>query len=96
MIGKPVRSITHPLREDLPIYLAAEGPKNVALSAEIADGWIAILQHYFFGAWIRTADYSHKRIVHAERADDLGLGDSRHLDARPFKDLLGNRGRLLL
>ena len=41
-LGKPVRSITHPLREDLPIYLAAEGPKNVALSAEIADGWIAI------------------------------------------------------
>jgi F420-dependent oxidoreductase-like protein len=41
-LGKPVKPITHPLREDLPIYLAAEGPKNVALSAEIADGWLAI------------------------------------------------------
>jgi F420-dependent oxidoreductase-like protein len=41
-LGKPVKSITHPLRKDLPIYLAAEGPKNVALSAEIADGWLAI------------------------------------------------------
>ncbi len=41
-LGKPVRSITHPLRADLPIYLAAEGPKNVALTAEIADGWLAI------------------------------------------------------
>jgi F420-dependent oxidoreductase-like protein len=41
-LGKPVKSITHPLRENLPIYLAAEGPKNVALSAEIADGWLAI------------------------------------------------------
>ncbi len=41
-LGKPVRSITHPLRADLPIYLAAEGPKNVALAAEIADGWLAI------------------------------------------------------
>jgi F420-dependent oxidoreductase-like protein len=41
-LGKPVKSITHPLRADLPIYLAAEGPKNVALSAEIADGWLAI------------------------------------------------------
>ncbi len=41
-LGKAVRSITHPLREDLPIYLAAEGPKNVALTAEIADGWLAI------------------------------------------------------
>jgi F420-dependent oxidoreductase-like protein len=41
-LGKPVKPITHPLRADLPIYLAAEGPKNVALSAEIADGWLAI------------------------------------------------------
>lgn len=40
--GKSVRSIVHPLRADLPIYLAAEGPKNVALTAEIADGWLAI------------------------------------------------------
>jgi F420-dependent oxidoreductase-like protein len=38
--GKPLKSITHPLRKDLPIYLAAEGPKNVALAAEIADGWL--------------------------------------------------------
>ena len=38
--GKPLRSITHPRRADLPIYLAAEGPKNVALAAEIADGWL--------------------------------------------------------
>ncbi len=40
--GKPLKSITHPLRADLPIYLAAEGPKNVALTAEIADGWLAL------------------------------------------------------
>lgn len=39
-LGKPLKSITHPLRADLPIYLAAEGPKNVALAAEIADGWL--------------------------------------------------------
>jgi len=38
--GKPLKSITHPLRADLPIFLAAEGPKNVALAAEIADGWL--------------------------------------------------------
>ncbi len=40
--GKPLRSITHPLRSDLPIYLGAEGPKNVALAAEICDGWIPL------------------------------------------------------
>ena len=38
-LGKPLRSILHG-RPDLPIYLAAVGPKNVALAAEIADGWI--------------------------------------------------------
>lgn len=41
-LGKPLRSITHPLRPDIPIFLAAEGPKNVALAAEIADGWLAV------------------------------------------------------
>lgn len=39
-LGKPLKSTVHPLRSDIPIMLAAEGPKNVALSAEIADGWL--------------------------------------------------------
>jgi F420-dependent oxidoreductase-like protein len=42
-LGKPLQSTVHPLRSDLPIYLAAEGPKNVALAAEIADGWLPFL-----------------------------------------------------
>jgi F420-dependent oxidoreductase-like protein len=41
-LGKPLRSILHPLRPQIPIYLGAEGPKNVALAAEIADGWNTI------------------------------------------------------
>lgn len=41
-LGKPLKPITHPLRADLPIWLGSEGPKNVALTAEIADGWLAI------------------------------------------------------
>jgi F420-dependent oxidoreductase-like protein len=41
-MGKPLRPITHPLRADLPIWLGAEGPKNIALTAEIADGWLPI------------------------------------------------------
>jgi F420-dependent oxidoreductase-like protein len=41
-LGKPLRSITHPLRADIPIYLGAEGPKNVALACEIADGWLPL------------------------------------------------------
>ncbi len=41
-LGKPLKSIVHPLRADVPIVLGAEGPKNVALAAEIADGWFPI------------------------------------------------------
>ncbi|WP_020673647.1 LLM class F420-dependent oxidoreductase [Amycolatopsis nigrescens] len=41
-LGKPLKSTVHPLHKDLPIYLAAEGPKNVALSAEICDGWLPL------------------------------------------------------
>ena len=41
-LGKPLRSILHPYRPSIPIYLGAEGPKNVALAAEIADGWNTI------------------------------------------------------
>jgi len=41
-LGKPLRSITHPLRPNIPIYLGAEGPKNVALATEICDGWLPL------------------------------------------------------
>ena len=41
-LGKPLKPIVHPLRADIPIWLGAEGPKNVAQTAEIADGWLAI------------------------------------------------------
>jgi F420-dependent oxidoreductase-like protein len=41
-LGKPLKIIVHPVRNDVPIYLAAIGPKNVALTAEIADGWLPI------------------------------------------------------
>jgi F420-dependent oxidoreductase-like protein len=41
-LGKPLKPIVHPLRPEIPIVLGAEGPKNVALAAEIADGWFPI------------------------------------------------------
>ncbi|MBV8219398.1 MAG: LLM class F420-dependent oxidoreductase [Solirubrobacterales bacterium] len=42
-LGKPLKASIHPLREDIPVFLAAEGPKNVALAAELCDGWVAML-----------------------------------------------------
>ncbi|MGE0218372.1 LLM class F420-dependent oxidoreductase [Mycolicibacterium sp.] len=41
-LGKTLKPITHPLRADIPVMLGAEGPKNVALAAEICDGWLPI------------------------------------------------------
>nr|WP_101787264.1 LLM class F420-dependent oxidoreductase [Nonomuraea indica] len=41
-LGKPLKLITHPLRPDIPVYLGAEGPKNVALATEIAQGWLPL------------------------------------------------------
>ena len=41
-LGKPLKSTIHPLRKEIPIFLGAEGPKNVALSAEICDGWLPL------------------------------------------------------
>ena len=38
-LGKPLKLINHPVRERIPIVIAAIGPKNVALAAEIAEGW---------------------------------------------------------
>ena len=42
-LGKPLKSSIHLLREDIPIYLGAEGPKNIALAGELCDGWLAML-----------------------------------------------------
>jgi F420-dependent oxidoreductase-like protein len=42
-LAKPLKSSIHPLREDIPIFLGAEGPKNIALAAELCDGWLAML-----------------------------------------------------
>ncbi len=41
-LGKALKSTIHPFRKEIPIYLAAEGPKNVALAAEICEGWLPL------------------------------------------------------
>ncbi len=54
-LGKPLKPSLHPLREDLPIYLAAEGPKNIALAGELCDGWLALFYSPQHGEWYRRA-----------------------------------------
>ncbi|MFE0702912.1 LLM class F420-dependent oxidoreductase [Streptomyces sp. NPDC058872] len=41
-LGKPLKPITHPLRADVPVLLGAEGPKNVAQTLAVADGWLPL------------------------------------------------------
>ena len=47
--GKPLKLIVHPVREEIPIYLASIGPKNLQLTGEIADGWLAIFYSPEYG-----------------------------------------------
>ena len=51
-LGKPLKLINHPVRERIPIVIAALGPKNVALAAEIAEGWQPI---FYFPEKAETA-----------------------------------------
>jgi F420-dependent oxidoreductase-like protein len=41
-LGKPLKLINHPVRSEIPIYVASLGPKNVAMTAEVADGWMPL------------------------------------------------------
>ena len=68
-LGKPLKLITHPVRDSIPIYVAALGEKNVAMTAEIADGWIPLFY------WPeRAADVWGESLGKggANRAADLG------------------------
>ncbi|WP_171783219.1 LLM class F420-dependent oxidoreductase [Isoptericola halotolerans] len=65
-LGKALRSTVHPVRPEIPIVLAAQGPKNVALAAEIADGWMA-------GFYAPRTDAEHRELLaegFARRADE--------------------------
>ncbi len=54
-LGKPLKSSIHPLRREIPIYLAAEGPKNIALAGELCDGWLALFYSAHHDSFYRDA-----------------------------------------
>jgi F420-dependent oxidoreductase-like protein len=54
-LGKALKSSIRPLRSDIPIYLAAEGPKNIALGAELCDGWLALFYSPYHDRFYRDA-----------------------------------------
>jgi F420-dependent oxidoreductase-like protein len=75
-LGKPLKIITHPRRADIPIHVASLGPKNVEMTAELADGWLPILFHPE-----RAADVW---------GEDLAKGDAkRSADLPPMDTIAG-------
>jgi F420-dependent oxidoreductase-like protein len=107
-LGKPLKLITRPVRERIPIYVAALGPKNVRMTAEVADGWLPLFylpekvdevwgDDLAAGAADRSADLAPLEIV---AGGLLAVGDdaARMRDlARPMIALyvggMGARGR---
>jgi F420-dependent oxidoreductase-like protein len=65
-LGKALRSTLHPVREQIPLLLAAEGPKNIALSAEIADGWLP----FFYSPYDATFAHDALEEGFAKRAPE--------------------------
>ncbi|MFJ8502975.1 LLM class F420-dependent oxidoreductase [Streptomyces avermitilis] len=62
-LGKALKPITHPLRADLPVLLGAEGPKNIAQTARIADGWLPLY-------WSPTRTSAYEALP-ADRREDF-------------------------
>jgi F420-dependent oxidoreductase-like protein len=65
-LGKPLKLLTRPERDTIPIWIASLGPKNVEQTAEIADGWIP---HLF-----------HPERAHLVWGDALAAGNAKRLD----------------
>ena len=74
-LGKPLKLMMRPLRADIPIYLAAIGPKNVALAAEIADGWLPIFfsPHRFKEAYGAALDAGFAKADGAKGLDTFDV-----------------------
>ena len=68
-LGKPLKMITHPVRSAIPIHVASLGPKNVQMTAELADGWLPILFHPERAKDVWGADVEAGL---AKRSPDLG------------------------
>jgi len=79
-LGKPLKLIQHPAREHIPVYLGAEGPKNVALGAELFDGWIPMfispyrmMDVYKDAMSIKRSDFEIAAVVPVIVDDDVDL-----------------------
>jgi F420-dependent oxidoreductase-like protein len=88
-LGKPLRSITHPLRADVPIYMGAEGPKNVALAAEIADGWLPLYYSPFREEVYAESLVGAKQGFEIAAMTPVHITDDIEAGLMPMKAMLG-------
>lgn len=79
-LGKPLKPIVHPLRNRIPIYIGAEGPKNIAQTVEIADGWLPLFYNphdeSMYGESIKGMrdDFEIAQMVMVNITDDIEAG----------------------
>lgn len=71
--GKALRSITHPHPTPIPVYLAAEGPKNLAMAGEMADGWLPLWMSPDESDWYRDQIQSGMDKVPGKTWDGFGV-----------------------
>lgn len=71
--GKALKSITHPHPTKIPVYLAAEGPKNLELAGEIADGWLPIWMSPDESDWYKARIQAGMDKVGGKSFDDFGV-----------------------
>lgn len=89
--GKALQLTVHPVRDQIPIYLAAVGPKNLELTGEIADGWLAIFPSTeFVGEQLRLIEAGRAKV--GKTLDGFDVAASVPLvvgpDARAAADLV--------
>ena len=72
-LGKPLKLINHPVRDRIPIVVAALGPKNVAMAAELAEGWEPI-----FYLPEKAADVWGTALAEGTAKRDPALPHARH------------------
>ena len=79
-MGKPLKPMVHPLRADMPILLGAEGPKSVALAAELCDGWLPLYYSPYrpevYSGSLKGAksDFEVTSLVHVNITDNVEEG----------------------
>jgi len=90
--GKALMLTVHPVRDEIPIYLAAVGPRNLALAGEIADGWLAVFFSRRFGpeqlatiAEARTASGRSMTDFDVVACTPLVVGDDLEAMAEPVR-----------